>query len=81
MSITPAKLDRRATTINREAERIINAACAAHLQAARRNRDGRYIGIDTLVKHAREVATNAYDAARKRELEEAVAKRVREAAE
>lgn len=79
--ITPTILDYRATTINREAERIVNAACAAHLQAARYNRDGRFIGISTLVKHAREVATNAYDAARTRELNEAVAKRVRETAE
>lgn len=79
--ITPAILDRRAVAIEREAERIVNGACAAHLQAARRNRDGRFIGISTLVKHAREVAANAYDLARERERNEQVKTRARQAAE
>lgn len=79
--ITPATLDPRAVAIEKEAENIVNGMCTAHLQAARCNRAGRFIGISTIVKHAREVSTNAYDAARERERAEQVATRARQAAE
>lgn len=72
MSSTPAILNRRARTIARETELVLNRAIFADLNARKNGRPGTYIPTRVLEAHAREVATQAYDLAREREHHERV---------
>ena len=78
---TPTILDRRAVAIQRETNKITTDMNIAHMLARRYCQPGVYIPTRVIMAHAREVATNAYDAARERERAEHVKTRAREAAE
>ena len=78
---TPAILDPRANAIERETSKIAKDMNIAHMLARRYYQPGVYIPTNVIMAHAREVATNAYDAARERDRAEQVKTLARQAAE
>lgn len=81
MNATPATLDHRRVTIECETFKIATDMVMADIYAKEYCQHGVFIPASVIEAHAREVATNAYDAAHERERAEQMKTRARQEAE